>query len=134
MNKPVIEIIEQGKDYKIYYMHQDLSGLDLYERTKAIERFINNATKTLETLISTDLRHFLRGYGIIPYDGSEKSLETAISKLNDLGKEIYIIDRYYEIENEKTIAISQNNMTVIFEDDNLIGCSIEFGITEREEK
>ena len=131
MNKPVIEIVEKDEKHIIYYMHQDLSGLDLYERTKAIERFINNATKTLETLISSDLRHFLSGYGIIPYDGSEKSLEMAIAKLNDIGKEIYIIDRYYEIENEKTIAISQNNMTVIFEDDNLIGCSIDFGITER---
>lgn len=131
MNKPVIEIVEKDEKHIIYYMHQDLSSLDLYERTKAIERFINNATKTLETLISSDLRHFLRGCGIIPYDGSEKSLEMAIAKLNDLGKEIYIIDRYYEIENEKTIAISQNNMTVIFEDDNLIGCSIDFGITER---
>lgn len=130
--KPVIEIIEQGKDYKIYYMHQDLTDLDLFSRTKAIERFVNNATKTLETLISSDLRHFLRGYGIIPQDGSEKSLEQAILKLNNLGKEIVIIDRYYQLEDERTIAISPNQMTVIYENDNLIGCSMEVRIGDKQ--
>lgn len=130
--KPIIEIIEEGNDYKIYYMHQDLTGLDLFSRTKAIERFVNNATKTLETLISADLRHFLRWYGIIPSDGSEKSLEQAILKLNNLGKEIIIIDRYYQLEDERTIAISPNQMTVIYENDNLIGCSMEVRIGNKQ--
>jgi len=130
--KPKIEIIEEGRDYKIYYMHQDISGLELYDRAKAIERFVNNATKTLETLISNDLRHFLRRYGIIPYDGSEKSLEKAFLQLEQKGKDLVIIDRYYQIEDERVIALSPNQMTVIYENDDLIGCSMEVRIVDKE--
>ena len=130
--KPKIEIIEQSKNHKVYYMHQDISGLELYDRAKAIERFINNATKTLETLISSDLRHFLRVYGIIPYDGSEKSLEKAFLELEQKGKELVIIDRYYQIEDERVIAISPNQMTVIYETQDLLGCSMEVRLEDKE--
>ena len=130
MKKPTIDVIESRPTAKIYYMHQDISGLELYDRTKAIERFINNATKTLETLLSADLRHFLRLYGIIPQDGSEKSLEKAINELELKGYELVVIDRYYQLGAENIIAESPNHMTVIYEEENLLGCSMEVRIDE----
>lgn len=125
MSKPILEIIEQGQDYKIYYLHQDLSNLSLYDRTKAIERFINNATKTLEIAISSDLREFLKRYGIIPQDGSESALKEAFDLLKLKGKEVEIRDRYYQLNDERAIAISPNMMTIIMENENLIGASME---------
>lgn len=125
MSKPILEIVEQGEFYKVYYLHQDLSGLSLYERTKAIERFINNATKTLEIAISSDLRHYLREYGIIPQDGSESALQRAFLELEQKGKVVAIIDRYYKLNDEHIIAESPNHMTVILESENFLGCSME---------
>ena len=128
--KPVIEIVEKDEEHIIYYMYQDLMGLNLYDRTKAIERFINNATKTLEIAISNDLRDILRKNGIIPQDGSESALKRALDKLEDKGYAIAIIDRYCQIEDERIIGESPNQMTVIMEDKFIIGCSIEIRLEE----
>ena len=128
--KPVIEIVEKDEEHIIYYMYQDLMGLNLYDRTKAIERFINNATKTLEIAISNDLREILRKNGIIPQDGSESALTRAFDKLEDKGYKIAIIDRYYQIEDERIIGESPNQMTVIMEDKFIIGCSMEIRLEE----
>ena len=128
--KPVIEIVEKDEEHIIYYMYQDLMGLNLYDRTKAIERFINNATKTLEIAISNDLREILRKNGIIPQDGSESALKRAFDKLEDKGYAIAIIDRYYQIEDERIIGESPNQMTVIMEDKFIIGCSMEIKLEE----
>ena len=128
--KPVIEIVEKDEEHIIYYMYQDLMGLNLYDRTKAIERFINNATKTLEIAISNDLREILRKNGIIPQDGSESALKRAFDKLEDKGYAIAIIDRYYQIEDERIIGESPNQMTVIMEDKFIIGCSMEIRLEE----
>ena len=129
--KPVIEIVEKDEEHIIYYMYQDLMGLNLYDRTKAIERFINNATKTLEIAISNDLREILRKNGIIPQDGSESALKRAFDKLEDKGYEIAIIDRYYQIEDERIIGESFNEMTIILEGENLISCSIEIRLEQK---
>ena len=128
--KPVIEIVEKDEEHIIYYMYQDLMGLNLYDRTKAIERFINNATKTLEIAISNDLREILRKNGIIPQDGSESALKRAFDKLEDKGYKIAIIDRYYQIEDERIIGESPNEMTCIMEDKFIIGCSMEIRLEE----
>ena len=129
--KPVIEIVEKDEEHIIYYMYQDLMGLNLYERTKAIERFINNATKTLEIAISNDVREILRKNGIIPQDGSENALTRAFDKLEDKGYAIAIIDRYYQIEDERIIGESFNEMTIILEGENLISCSIEIRLEQK---
>lgn len=129
--KPVIEIVEKDEEHIIYYMYQDLMGLNLYDRTKAIERFINNATKTLEIAISNDLREILRKNGIIPQDGSESALTRAFDKLEDKGYKIAIIDRYYQIEDERIIGESFNEMTIILEGENLISCSIEIRLEQK---
>lgn len=133
--KPYIEIIEKDKDHIVYCMFQDLGGLNLFDHTKAIERFINNATKTLEMLISQDIREFLRVRGIIIQDGSEKALEKAFSDFAlKEHKFINIIDRYYEIGNEQIVGESPNMMTCILENENLISCSMEIRVEEIEDE
>lgn len=132
MNKPKIEIIEKDDTHIIYYMHQDIGCLDLYERTKAIERFINNATQTLEMLISNDIREILRRNGIIIQDGSENALKQAFDELKyNKGLDIQIIDRYYQIGDERIVGESKNQMTCIMEEDSIIGCSMEIRLERR---
>ena len=134
-NKPFIEIVEKDDEHIIYCMFQDLKGLNLYDHTKAIERFINNATKTLEMLISQDIREFLRVRGISIQDGSESALKQAFVELGiKENKFINIIDRYYEIGNEQIVGESPNMMTCILENGNLISCSMEIRVEEIEEE
>lgn len=124
--KTEIEIIEQSKTHKVYYMHLDLTGLDIFERAKAQKRFISSDTKVLETLLETDLRQFLRDNGIIPQDGSESALNDAITTLKvEKHKELNVIDRYYNVNDERIIGESDNFMTILLENENLLGCSME---------
>lgn len=126
-----IKIIDgDTKNSKIYIMSMPISGLNTYEKAKAIRRFINNETKVLEMVLETDLREILRGYGIIPKDGSESALNLAFASLHLMGKDIEIRDRYYDIYSEKIVGESPNKMTIIQEDE-ILSCAMEIIINER---
>lgn len=109
---------------KIFVMSQDINGLSIYERAKVIEHFINKDTKVLEMALENYLRQVLRDYGIIPQDGSNSALERAFLQLENNGKKIDIVDRYYELENERIIGESPNKMTIINEND-ILSCAME---------
>ena len=108
----------------VYVMSLPIKGLNLYERAKAIKRFVEIETKVLEQVLESNLRHILRANGIIPQDGSNQALEKAITELEIKGKTIQIIDRYYEIGNEHIVGESPNHMTVI-EEEEILSCAIE---------
>ena len=129
--KTEIEIIEQSNTHKVYYMFLDLTGLDIFERAKAQKRFINQDTKVLETILETDLRQFLRDNGIIPQDGSQDALNTALTTLKvEKHKELNIVDRYYKVNDERIVGQSENFMTILLENENLLGCSMEVRVDE----
>ena len=109
---------------KVFVLNQDISGLNEYEKAKAINHFINNETKVLETILDNHCRTLLRENGVKIQDGSNNALNQAICELKVKGKDLGIVDRYYEINNERIIGQSQNQMTVIQEDDTL-SCAIE---------
>ena len=118
MAKKELEIkTYQGEDGKIFVLSQNIKGLNEYERAKAIEGFIQRETKVLEMALETYLRQVLRENGINIQDGSKQALERAFLELENKGKSIGIVDRYYEINNERIIGESPNEMTVILEDD-----------------
>jgi len=130
-NKTQIELIEQSENHKVYYMHLDLSGLDIFERAKAQKRFVNQDTKVLETILENDLREFLRKYGIIPQDGSEDALNDCFNALKiKYQKELVVIDRYYKVNDERIIGESENEMTILLENENLLGVSMEVRVDE----
>jgi len=112
---------------KVYVLSMNVSGLGLYEKAKAITRFINKETKVLEQVIESDLRQVLRENGISIDDGSGQALEKAFILFETQGKSIDIQDRYYEIGNERIIGESDSSMTII-EEDNLISCAVEVTI------
>ena len=102
---------------KIFVLSQSIKGLSEYERAKITERFINKETKVLEMAMETYLRQFLRDNGAMPYDGSQDALNRAFLELENKGIKIDIVDRYYELNGERIIGQSPNEMTVINEDD-----------------
>lgn len=129
--KELVEIkIHQGEtpNSKIYVISQSIKGLSIYEKSKAINHFIEKETKVLETCIENDLRAILISYGIIASDGSESALNEAFYKLRALGKDIAIYDRYNELNNERIIG-EKNNMTVINEDD-ILSAAMEVEVVD----
>lgn len=129
--KTKIEIIEEDNIHKVYYMSLDLTGLDIFERAKAQKRFISSDTKVLETLLETDLRQFLRDNGIIAKDGSQDALNEAITTLKvEKSKVLNVIDRYYQVNDERIVGESDNYMTILLENENLLGCSMEVRIDD----
>ena len=116
---------------KVYVLSMLVKDLDTYEKAKATKRFINKETQVLEQVIENDLRQVLRDNGIIPQDGSNQALERAITLLECQGKKINIVDRYYQIGDERIIGESpDNSMTIIIEDD-ILSCAVEVIIEER---
>ena len=123
--------IQKGEEAnsKIYIMSMNIKGLGVYEKAKATKRFVDRETKVLEMVLENDLRDILRSNGIIPLDGSESALNDALVQLKCQGKEISIVDRYYDLYGEKIIKESENHMTVI-EEDGILSCAMEISVHE----
>lgn len=122
MAKKELEIKEfqgENENSKIFVLSQSVKGFNYYERTKAIERFINSETKVLEMAIENYLRQVLRENGIVPMSGSKESLERAFLILEARGKNIEIYDRYCLNCDERIVGESPNHMTCIIEDETL---------------
>lgn len=120
MAKKELEIKEipgDSENSKIFVLSQSVKGFSYYERTKAIERFINSETKVLEMAIETYLRQVLRDNGIVPMNGNKDALERALIILESRGKRIEIYDRYCLDCDERIVGESPNYMTCILEDD-----------------
>ena len=125
MAKKELAIKEYESEYgKVFVLSQSIKNLNAYETAKATTRFINNETKVLEMAIETYLRQLLRENGINIQDGSKEALERAFLELEHKGKKIAIIDRYYELNNERIIGESPNQMTCINED-GVLSCAME---------
>lgn len=125
MEKPEL-VIKDGdnKDTKVFVMSQSIKGLSLYERAKAINRFLEKETKVLEQAIENYLRSVFISYGVVPRDGSDDALQEAFYKLHTKGKDIIIIDRY--CNTDERIIGERNQMTVILEED-ILSAAIEVG-------
>ena len=125
MSKKKIELkTYDSENGKIFVLTQNIKDYNEYEKAKAINHFISNETKVLETILDNHCRTLLRENGVKIQDGSNSALNQAICELKVKGKDLGIIDRYYEINGERIIGQSQNQMTVIQEDDTL-SCAIE---------
>lgn len=113
----------------IYVLSLNINGLTTYERAKAIARFIDKETRVLEMAIDNDLRQVIRALGVSIADGSDDAMAQALADLRAKGIEIALIDRYYELNNEKIIGESPNHMTVI-EEDGVISSAMEVIVNE----
>lgn len=114
----------ESENGKIFVLSQSIKGFNEYQKAKAISGFIDRETRVLEMAIETYLRQVFRENGVPIEDGSKRALERAFLSLEQQGKVITLVDRYYDIGNEHIIGESPNEMTCIIEDD-ILSCAIE---------
>ena len=123
--------IERTDTNVVYYMYANIEGLNIYQKAKVINRFLTTESKIMERILESDLRHFLKVYGIIPQSMTESALNSAFDTLKSKGKNIEVVDRYKNI-GEKVVGVSNNQMTII-EDDQTISLSMEVRVVDYEE-
>lgn len=128
MIKPKLEEIERDDSHVVFYLWQDISGLDLYDRAKAVDRFLTRESKVLERVIESEIHAILFNFGIIPYDKSKSVLNDLFSALNGKGYDIKIVDRNKNASYEQVLGVSDNEMTLILEDRRIISFAVEVRI------
>lgn len=111
---------------------QDLTGLNLYQRTKAIKQFIKSETKILEECVDNHIRAIFTKHGINVYETTESALNERFNALKRKGIEISIVDRYKNLQEGVIIGITDSKITCAIDDDNIISCFVE--VIEREVK
>ena len=118
--KPIIT-----KENNCYYLSQDLSGMDLYERTRAIKRFVSSDTKILEECISTEIKAIFKAKGINAYSSEESVLKSALDTFNRQYGTITIVDIFKNPVEHCEKIDNKNGMTIVIEDNRFIVCGME---------
>lgn len=89
MNLPKIE-----REDDTLWLVQDLSGLDLYERSKAIVDFCDKETKLFEKEIDRAILEIFERNGIIVQSTKKSALKLAFTHLKLKRKDIEVEDIY----------------------------------------
>lgn len=108
------------------FLTLDLKGLDLYQRGKAIRKFINSDTKIVEDYADTLIRAIFKRNGINVYGDDKSVLNRAFDTLKQMGKQIEIIDFYQNVDLERCeiITTTKTKMTILIEDNRLLQCGV----------
>lgn len=108
------------------FLTLDLKGLDLYQRGKAIRKFINSDTKIVEDYADTLIRAIFKRNGINVYGDDKSVLNRAFDTLKQKGKQIEIIDFYQNVDLERCeiVTTTKTKMTILIEDNRFLQCGI----------
>lgn len=118
--KPIIT-----KENNCLYLSQDLSGMDLYERTRTIKRFINSDTKILEECVNNEIKAIFKSKGINAYSSEESVLKTALDTFNRQYGTITLVDLFKNPVERCEKIDNKNGMTIVIEDNRFIVCGME---------
>ena len=115
------------RDCNSFYLTQSIRGLSLYQRTKAIDKFVKQETKILENCVETEIRAIFQRNGINVYATDKNALNELFGALHSKNKDILVVDLFKDKKYEGCVLIgtSPNDMTVWLEDDELLECGIE---------
>ena len=120
--------VKLTREYDCFYLTQSLLGMSLYQRTKAIKKFVNNETKILEECVETEIRAIFNRNGIIVHSTEESALNDLFSALKSKNKGIEIVDLFKSDkvdDNCVLIGVSPNKITIWLEEDYLLECGIK---------
>ena len=120
--------VKLTREYDCFYLTQSLRGMSLYQRTKAIKKFVNNETKILEECVETEIRAIFNRNGIIVHSTEESALNDLFSALKSKNKGIEIVDLFKSDkvdDNCVLIGVSPNKITIWLEEDYLLECGIK---------
>jgi hypothetical protein len=121
MNLPKIT-----KDNECLYLTQDISGMGLYEQSKAIVNFCDKETKLFEKEIDRAILDIFEKNGINIPNTQKSVLKLAFDLLKAKGKDIEVKDSYREqvdLYNSKLIRETKL-FTIWLEDDTYLQCGI----------
>ena len=120
--------VKLTREYDCFYLTQSLLGMSLYQRTKAIKKFVNNETKILEECVETEIRAIFNRNGIIVHSTEESALNDLFSALKSKNKGIEIVDLFKTDkvdDNCVLVGVSPNKMTIWLEDNDLLQAGIK---------
>lgn len=115
-------------DENCYYLIQDISGLGIYDKAKAIVDFCDKETKKFEDTIDRAIMDIFDRNGINIPNTTKSVLNRAFQWLNIKGKDISIKDIYKNTqENEDYVKIveTKNHFSVMLETTWISGCKVE---------
>ena len=109
------------------FLTLDLKGMNLYQRGKAIRKFINSDTKVVEDYCDTLIRAIFKRNGINIHSNDKQAYKEAFDTLNGKGKRIEIIDFYRNAEFDDCEYLTTNDgqMTVLLESGRYLQTAIE---------
>lgn len=109
------------------FLTLDLKGLNLYERGKAIRKFVNSDTKIVEDYADRLCKAILKRNGINVKDTTELAYKEALDRFNAKGKQLIVIDFYKDtnFDNCEIVQRSKNKITVLIEDDRYLQAGVE---------
>lgn len=131
------------KEDNCLYLTQDISGLDTYDRAKAIVSFCDKETKRFEKEIDTLILEVFERNGINIPSTEKKVLKLAFDLLKAKGKDIEIKDLYeykgeiIDTDTYKIVKKTKNGFTVMLEIDRVCGIetqTLQCGVQVKEKK
>ena len=112
------------KDFNSFYLIQDLQGLDTYEKTKAINKFVSKSTKLLEMYLDSEIEKIFADNFILIRNNDKESIKKAFSELRQQGKRIEILDLFSGKDFYKCeyIHTTIGKMTIVLEENRYLQC------------
>ena len=128
-----MKLPEIYKEDNCLYLVQDISGMDLYDRSKAIVSFCDKETKLFEKEIDRAILEIFTKNGINISSTDKSVLKKALDLLKRNNKQIEIVDLYkYNgevIDSEKyqivKVKETKNHFTVLIETEWISGIKTE---------
>lgn len=121
-----IRIVKQPNH--TFYLIQQITTNDIYQRSKLITDFLEKETRKLEFVVNNEIKAILRQKGIKIPNNKESDYKKALDTLKcDFNKVIDIEDVYKggNYENCEIIGVSENDITVVLEDNEFIQCGLQ---------
>ena len=128
------------KDNNCLYLTQDLSGMETYDKAKAIVNFCDKETKLFEKEIDKEIIDIFERNGINIPNTDKSVLKLAFDLLKSKGKQVEIVDLFKdrkESELLEKIKETKNHFVVMLETDYICGCEkvvIQCGVEIKEIK
>lgn len=115
------------KDQDCLYLIQDISGLDTYEKSKAIVSFCDKETKRFEKDIDSAILDIFEKNKINVPSTDKSVLKLAFDVLKSKGKSIEITDLYKDMPSMgcEFVKLTKNHFTVMLETTYISGCKVE---------
>ena len=116
------------KDNDCLYLTQDISGMNPYDKAKAIVNFCDKETKLFEKEIDRVILEIFDRYDINIPSTDKSVLKLAFDLLKAKGKGIVITDLYKDNINSdmcEFIKETKNHFVVLLETDYVCGCKKE---------